>query len=83
MYCRVCELFSYVSQTFIESPLFTKFFAKCWAHEMDICSVNNIGHLFALSLNDFLHHPRCKKIFSAHPEKTLRQAKSVPLPCVS
>lgn len=39
-------------------------------------SVNNMGHLFALGLNYFSHHPR--QDISVHPGKTLKQAKSVP-----
>ena len=49
----VCELFSCTSQAFIDCPLFARSFAKYWTHEKDMHSVNNIGYLFALILNDF------------------------------
>lgn len=81
MYHGVCELFSYISQTLIECSVFARPFAKYWAHKKERHSVNNMGHLFALGLNYFSHHPR--QDISVYPEKTLRQAKSVPEFCAS
>lgn len=49
----VYELFSCISHAFIDCPLFARSFAKYLAHEKDMHSVNNVGYLFALSLNDF------------------------------